>query len=51
MVGFAMSRNGFIFVDPIGLPGALVLSSRICGKPGPILNTRITVRTVGHASA
>ena len=42
MAGFAMSRNGSTFVEPIGLRGALVSASRICGEPGPILNTRIT---------
>lgn len=43
MVGFAMSRNGSILGDRIGCRGALVSSSWICGKPGAILNTRITI--------
>ena len=42
MVGFAKSRNGSIFGDRSGCRGALVSPSWICGKPGAILNTRIT---------
>ena len=42
MVGFAMSRNGSILGDRIGCRGALVSSYWICGKPGAILNIRIT---------
>jgi hypothetical protein len=50
MVGFAMSRNGSILGDRIGCRGALVSSSWICGKPGAILNTRITIGWQGRQS-